>query len=79
MDLNLRTFSLKNRILVLLIAAALFLTGVAPSFADEAVEATEINWEDAPDIMATSAVMIDAEAALYFMKRMPTREGIRPV
>ena len=44
----------------MLIAAALFLTGVAPSFADEAVEATEINWEDAPDIMATSAVMIDA-------------------
>ncbi len=41
-------------------AAALVLTGVAPSFADEVTPSVEINWEDAPDVMATSAIMIDA-------------------
>lgn len=61
-----QTFSLKKsrlfiKLTVLFLTAALVLTGVTPSFADDKiVPSADISWEDAPDISGTSAIMIDA-------------------
>jgi len=48
-----------------ILAAALFLTGVAPSFAAKSDEAeikpsAKISWEDAPAVEGTSAILMDA-------------------
>lgn len=70
---NWQTISSRNkkiaiRLSTLIIAAALFLTGVTPSFAagnkdDEASAlkpSAKISWEDAPAVEATSALIMDA-------------------
>ncbi|MBQ4596747.1 MAG: D-alanyl-D-alanine carboxypeptidase, partial [Firmicutes bacterium] len=49
----------------MILAAALFLTGVAPSFAAKSDEAeikpsAKISWEDAPAVEGTSAILMDA-------------------
>ncbi|MDO4544941.1 MAG: D-alanyl-D-alanine carboxypeptidase family protein [Bacillota bacterium] len=74
-DLNLQTFSSKSRnafakFIVMVIVAALALTGAVPSFAekngaasDKAVQlkaSAQIDWADAPSVSGTSAIMIDA-------------------
>ncbi|MBR3787995.1 MAG: D-alanyl-D-alanine carboxypeptidase, partial [Firmicutes bacterium] len=51
----------------MILAAALFLTGVAPSFATKTDEAeikpsAKISWEDAPAIEGTSAILMDAKS-----------------
>ena len=51
----------------MIIAAALFLTGVAPSFAAKSDEtelkpSAKISWEDAPAIEGTSAILMDAKS-----------------
>jgi len=50
-----------------ILAAALFLTGVAPSFAANSDEvaikpSAKISWEDAPAIEGTSAILMDAKS-----------------
>ena len=62
----------KRRLTSVVLAAALFLTGVAPSFAAKSDEAelkpsAKISWEDAPAIEGTSALLMDAKsgAILY--------------
>lgn len=66
---NWQTISLKNRkrikiIASLFLAAALFLTGVTPSFADskntELKPSAKISWDDAPAVEGTSAILMDA-------------------
>lgn len=65
-DLNLQTFSLKSKhilikTILIILTAALVLTGVTPSFAtDKLTPSAEINWEDGPELSGTSAIMIDA-------------------
>ena len=51
----------------MILAAALFLTGVAPSFAAKTDEleikpSAKISWEDAPAIEGTSAILMDAKS-----------------
>ncbi len=51
----------------MVLAAALFLTGVAPSFAANSDEveikpSAKISWEDAPAIEGTSAILMDAKS-----------------
>lgn len=67
---NWQTISLKSRkkiikLASLVIAAALFLTGVTPSFADESKgsqlkPSAKISWDDAPAVEGTSAILMDA-------------------
>lgn len=57
----------KKRLASVILAAALFLTGVAPSFAakDDAAAmkpSAKISWEDAPAIEGTSAILMDAKS-----------------
>ena len=57
----------KKRLASVILAAALFLTGVAPSFAAKTDEAeikpsAKISWEDAPAIEGTSAILMDAKS-----------------
>ncbi|MBR1992846.1 MAG: D-alanyl-D-alanine carboxypeptidase, partial [Firmicutes bacterium] len=56
----------------MILAAALFLTGVAPSFAEDSKSSdikpsAKISWDDAPTVEGTSAIVIDAGsgAVLY--------------
>lgn len=70
MDLNWQIISSKSKkrilkLTALILTAALFLTGVTPSFAEKSKEAdldpsAEISWDDAPAIEATSAILVDA-------------------
>ena len=64
-----QTFSLKRsriltKLILMILTAALVLSGVTPSFATEetagTVPSAEISWSDAPGISGTSAIMIDA-------------------
>lgn len=56
-------------IILLIMTAALALTGAVPSFAaadnnskdGRMVSSAEIDWEDAPDVEGTSVIMIDGE------------------
>ncbi len=65
MDSNSQTFSLKSkkillRITAIVLAAALVLTGVTPSFAAQKSLSADIDFSDAPDVAATTALLIDA-------------------
>ena len=67
-----QTISLRNkkiliRLTAVIMAAALFLTGVTPSFAEnnEKIQlkpSAEINWDDAPGVEGTSALIMDARS-----------------
>lgn len=89
-DLNSRISSLKKseniliRITIYVIMTALILTGSAPSFADEktsdsayeTVPSADISWDDAPELAATFAILIDAgsDQILYEKNAYERRE-----
>ena len=90
---NLQTISSRDRkrksittyILILALTAALFLTGVTPSFADAKNEKTEnaagpaekvqnavkIDWSDAPETAGTSVIVMEADSGKIIYEENP--------
>ena len=65
MDLNWQIISLKTRkafvkFTAVILTAVLFLLGAAPSFAEEMKPSAKIDWQDAPSVEGTSALLMDA-------------------
>lgn len=65
MDLNWQIISLKTRkklvkFTAMILTAVLFLLGAAPSFAEEMKPSAKIDWQDAPAVEGTSALLMDA-------------------
>lgn len=85
MVLNWQTISLKNKktkkIIALFMAAALFLTGVAPSFADDSKgqqmsPSVRISSKDAPSVEGTSAILMDAGSGEILYEKMQEKSAI---